>query len=238
MTHLLQTVAHLFSINTVFFTILDYPMSYIEFFGTIFTIWCVWLTAKAKILSWPIGIIGTILYIFLFYQVQLYADVFEQAYFFVTSLIGWWIWLHPRTRAETGKDETLKISRNSLKENLVYAAIVAGGTALLTFITINLNRWLPSYFPEPASFPLLDALTTAMSFTAQWLLTKKRLENWVLWIVVDAIDVWLYWFKGVKFVSLEYGLFFIIASVGLWRWIREFRRYKVEPKTSYEAVRT
>jgi len=237
MAPLLQNIAHLFDINSVFFTVLDYPMSYIEFFGTIFTIWCVWLTAKAKILSWPIGIIGTILYIFLFYQIQLYADVFEQGYFFITSLIGWWIWLHPRTKAETGQDRHLRISKNSVKENLAYAGIVAAGTALLTYVTINLNVWLPAYFPEPASFPFLDAFTTAMSFTAQWLLTKKRLENWVLWIAVDAIDIWLYWFKGVKFVSLEYGLFFIIASVGLYRWIQEYRHYRVEQKTAYETVR-
>lgn len=236
MHSLLQGSIHLFDINTTFFTVLDYPMSFIEFFGTIFTIWCVWLTARARVLSWPVGIVGSVLYLFLFYQISLYSDLFEQVYFLVTSVIGWWIWLHPKTRAGANRDGELKIGRNSFRENCGYAAVVAAGTALLTYVTMNLDVWLPSYFPEPASFPFLDALTTAMSFTAQWLLTRKRLENWVLWIAVDAIDVWLYWFKGVKFISLEYGLFFIIASVGLYNWVREHRQYKKELEIAYEPA--
>lgn len=215
------------SINNILFTFLGYPMSYIEFFGTIFTIWCVWLTVKAKVLSWPIGIIGTILYIFLFYQIQLYSDLFEQFYFLITSFIGWRIWLNPRTPKEEDKNKELKISVNSPVENLIWIFIIAGGTALFTYITINLNIWFPQYFPEPASFPFLDAFTTAMSFTAQWLLAKKRIESWVLWIAVDCIDVWLYYFKGVKFVSLEYGLFLILATKGLIDW---YKIYKNEQK--------
>jgi len=237
MTAVFQGIAHLFNINTTFFTFLDYPMSYIEFFGTIFTIWCVWLTAKAKVLSWPIGIVGSVLYLFLFYQIRLYSDLFEQVYFLVTGFVGWWAWTHPKTKAEATKADELKISRNSAKENLAFAGIVVVGTALLTYVTANLHLWLPAYFPEPASFPFLDAFTTVMSFTAQWLLAKKRLENWLLWIVVDAIGVWLYWSKGVKFLSLEYGLFFFIASAGLYRWFREYRQYKPVPKTPYEPAK-
>ena len=219
-------MANIFSINTIFFTFLDYPMSYLEFFGTIFTIWCVWLTVKARVLSWPVGIIGSVIYIFLFYQIQLYSDLFEQVYFIITSILGWWIWLHPRTKAEENKDKELKINRNSLKDNLFWLVIVSIGIALFMYITVNLNVWFPEYFPEPASFPFLDAFTTAMSFTAQWLLAKKRIESWVLWIAVDAIDMWLYWFKGVKFVSIEYMLFFILASKGMWEWIKVYKNYE------------
>ncbi len=237
MSELLQGIARLGDINTVFFTFLDYPMSYIEFFGTLFTIWCVWLTARAKVLSWPVGIVGTILYLFLFYQIRLYSDLFEQSYFLVTGFIGWWAWTHPRTRAEATKGDELKISRNSAKENMIFLGLVAAGTVLLTYVTANLHLWLPAYFPEPASFPFLDAFTTAMSFTAQWLLAKKRLENWLLWIVVDAIDIWLYWAKGVKFISLEYVLFFFIASAGLFQWLREYRQYKTVAKMAYEPAK-
>src|SRR3989344_3076491 len=214
-----------FDINNIFFTAFSYHMSYLEFFGTIFTIWCVWLTAKAKILSWPIGLVGVVLYLFLFYQIQLYSDLAEQVYFLITGIWGWWIWVHPKTPKETKENTELKISVNSLKENIAYGIIIALGTVLLTYVTSNLNLWLPAYFPQPAAYPFFDALTTAMSLTAQWLLAKKEIENWVLWIGVDAIDVWIYWFKGVKFVSLEYGLFFFIASIGLIKWIKERRGY-------------
>jgi nicotinamide mononucleotide transporter len=81
---------HYLSISTVFFTVLGYPMSYIEFFGTVFNIWCVYLTAKGKVLSWPIGMAGIVLYFFLFYQIRLYSDLLEQVYFFVMSIYGWW----------------------------------------------------------------------------------------------------------------------------------------------------
>ncbi|MBP9732403.1 MAG: nicotinamide mononucleotide transporter, partial [Candidatus Magasanikbacteria bacterium] len=83
---------YLLDINSVFFTIFQYPMSYIEFVGTVFTIACVVLTARAKVISWPVGIIGSVLYIFLFYQIQLYSDLFEQIYFLITGFMGWWAW--------------------------------------------------------------------------------------------------------------------------------------------------
>jgi nicotinamide mononucleotide transporter len=80
----METIAHFFDINTTFFTVLSYPMSYIEFFGTVFNILCVRLVSRNKISNWPIGILGVILYIFLFYQIQLYADLIEQGYFLIT----------------------------------------------------------------------------------------------------------------------------------------------------------
>lgn len=216
-------LANLFDINTTLFTVFDYQMSYIEFFGTVFGIWCVWLTTKAKILSWPIGLLGSVLYVFLFYQIQLYSDLFEQIYFIVTGFIGWYAWL--RHKKDINKaDNTVAVGASGLKENLIYFAVVLFGTAVMSFITINLNGWLPKYFPEPVSFPVLDALTTVMSFLAQWLLIRKKLESWVLWITVDVIGIGLYWVKGVKFISLEYVLFLIMASYGLYNWIKIYKK--------------
>jgi nicotinamide mononucleotide transporter len=218
-----MNILHLFDINTTLFTFMEYPMSYIEFFGTLFTIACVWYTAKAKVISWPLGIIGTILYIFLFYQIRLYSDVLEQCYFLATGFLGWWAWLHPKTKLDANKNEELKITRNTLNQNGIVLLVIILGTTLLTYIVSNLNIWMPQYFPEPAASPLLDAGTTVMSFVAQWLLIRKKLESWILWIVVDAIAIGLYWVKGVKFVSIEYVLFFFIASYGFVGWLKEYR---------------
>lgn len=224
---MINIIVSFLDINKTFFTFLDYPMSYIEFFGTIFTIWCVWLTVKAKVLSWPVGIIGSVLYLLLFYQIQLYSDLFEQVYFLITGFIGWWIWLHPKIKTEEGKNKELRISRNSINDNIFWIVVISAGTALLTYVTSNLHIWLPEYFPEKAAYPLADAFTTVMSFTAQWLLAKKKIENWVLWIIVDAIGIWLYWFKGVKFISIEYMLFFVLASKGLLDWIKKYKKYEI-----------
>lgn len=218
-----MNILHLFDINSTFFTIWSYPMSYIEFFGTIITIWGVWLTAKAKVLSWPVGLVGVVLYLILFYQIRLYSDMFEQAYFFITGIIGWWAWLHPKTKEQSNTNDELKVSYSSKKQNLTYATVIFAGTFALTYLVKNLNIWLPAYFPEPAAYPFLDAFTTVMSFMAQWLLVNKKIENWILWVIIDAIAIGLYWSKGVKFISIEYLLFFFIASYGLVSWIKEFK---------------
>ncbi len=85
-----------FDIDSIFFEMWGYPMSYLEFFGTIAGAVAVWLAARANIWSWPIGLINVTLFFFLFFQVQLYPDMFLQIFFFVTNVIGWWRWAHPK----------------------------------------------------------------------------------------------------------------------------------------------
>src|SRR3990170_8628991 len=100
---------YFFDIQNILFEFLGYKMSYLEFFGTIAGAVAVWLSARANIWSWPIGIINVVLFFFLFYQVQLYPDMFLQVFFFVTNLLGWWRWAHPKTGEEDRKKE-LKVS--------------------------------------------------------------------------------------------------------------------------------
>lgn len=217
---------NIFDINTALFTLWGYQMSYIEFFGTIANIWCVWLTAKNKILCWPVGIIGIIFYLALFYQIQLYSDLIEQIYFLVTSFYGWYLWLNvKRAKEEKNKDERLPVSWNGAKWNAIYAAIVIFGTLAMGFFMARIHIFFPQFFPEPASYPYLDAFTTVMSFAATILLAKKKIESLALWILVDIIGVGLYWAKGVKFISAEYFLFLVIATKGLIDWIKKYKSY-------------
>ena len=218
----MDILRNLFDINSIFFTVFDYPMSYLEFFGTLFSIWCVWLTAKAKILSWPVGLVGSILYVSLFYQIQLYSDLMEQIYFIITGFIGWYAWVKIKKDINQA-DQTVAVGVNSMKTNVILLGLVAVGTVVLTYLTMNFNVWWPQYFPEPVSYPFLDAFTTVVSFVAQWLLIRKKLESWVLWILVDMIGIGLYWVKGVKFISLEYVLFLFIAIFGLIHWIKNYQ---------------
>jgi len=220
---------NIFDINTTLFTLWGYQMSYLEFFGTVANIWCVWLTAKNKILCWPIGIIGVIFYLFLFYQIRLYSDLVEQAYFFATSFFGWYLWLNAKHAKEQGnKNRRLAVTANGAAINATYIAIVIFGTAAMGYFMANIHIIFPKYFPEPASYPYLDAFTTVMSFVAQFLLTKKKLESWFLWIVVDIIGIGLYYVKGVKFISAEYLLFLIIAIKGFLEWRKELIANKYE----------
>jgi len=206
----------LLDINNTFFTVFGYPMSYIEFFGTILNLLCVWLVAKKNIWNWPIGIVGVVLFTFLFYQIRLYSDMIEQVYYFITGFYGWWIWL--KLGRENQNSDNIKY--NDQKHNLIWLAVIAIGTVIFGYFTARLHIYWPQFFTEPASFPYLDAFTTVMSFVAQILLAYKRVESWMLWVAVDVIGVVLYFQKGVILVSILYFIFLIIATQGLLEWIR------------------
>lgn len=218
----MEPLLNLLNVNTVFFTIFGYPMSYIEFFGTLFNLACVWLVARKNILNWPIGIVGVVLFAVLFYQLNLYADLFEQFYYFFTGFWGWYLW----TKAKKPKDqnEEIIVTRNTVKQNVAWVAGILVFTLIGTWIMKNIHIWLPTLFVIPASLPLLDVLTTVMSFAAQLLMIQKRLENWVLWILVDVIAIGLYWYKGVALVSILYAIFLVIATSGLITWYRTYKR--------------
>ncbi len=104
---------------------------------------------------------------------------------------------------------------------LLLTAAVTGGVALAAGVLMSrAHLLLPRLFPEPASFPYLDALTTVMSLVAMWLMVRKRTESWVYWIVVDVIGIGLYYVKAVKFVALLYVLLLAMALRGLVSWVR------------------
>lgn len=206
----------LLSVDKIAFTVLGYPMSYIEFIGTIFYLWSVWLIAKRNILTWPIGIISVLLYIALFYQIRLYSDTLEQIYYLGASIYGWWIW------KASPKDNGLisDVLYSDTKKITMWAMVTIIVSALIGWLMARIHIFLPSFFPDKASFPFLDALTTVMSFSAMWLMAQKKVESWVYWIIVDVIGIWLYSIKGVKFVSLLYVILFIMAVKGLRMWHR------------------
>jgi nicotinamide mononucleotide transporter len=204
------------SVNKTAFKVLGYDLSYIELVGTVFYLWSVWLMMRRHILTWPVGIISVLLYMALFYQIRLYADAGEQVYYLIASAYGWWRW--SQSEQENGKVLSLKYSSPQammlgLAATLVLSLAVG---ALLRHVHV----WLPHWFPEQASFPYLDALTTIMSFTAMGLMALKRIESWIYWIVVDVIGIGLYYVKGVWFVALLYVILLLMAGNGLTSWLR------------------
>lgn len=202
-------------------------MSYLEFFGTLAGAIAVWLSARANVWSWPIGIINVTLYFFLFFQVQLYPDMFLQAFFFVTNLMGWWRWKHPNTGEEDKKSE-LRVSFMPVKQMILLSGVGIAGTFLFGNFASRLHEMLPAIFSKPSAFPYLDSFVTVMSIVATFLMIQKKVECWILWIVIDVIATYMYFMKGIKFVGIEYLAFCFIAAFGLWNWIREHRSYNVQ----------
>ncbi len=211
-------------INTIFFEFLGYPMSYLEFFGTLAGAVAVWLSARANILGWPIGLINVTLFFFLFFQVQLYPDMFLQAFFFVTNLVGWWRWSHPKL-GEANQKKELKVSFLADRQWLFFSAAGISGTVLLGALASNLHHWIPAIFSKPSAFPYLDSFVTVMSIIATFLMVQKKAECWLVWIAVDLIACGLYVSKGIKLVAVEYLAFCFIAAFGFWHWMKEYKGY-------------
>ena len=132
-----------FDVNNAFLACSGILMSYIEFTGVVFGLIAVWLSAKAHILSWPIGIVNVVLAAILYFQVQLYPDMFLQVFFFVTNIIGWWRWANPKP-GEADKEKELKVS-------YMKKPVVAGSSdcnsrnILLGQFASNLHEWFPQY---------------------------------------------------------------------------------------------
>lgn len=196
-------------------------MSYIEFFGTLLNIACVFLLVKKNIINWVVGVVACVAFGSLFYQLRLYADLFEQVYFFITGLIGWAMW--QRAKKTPDAQETVIIASDRKYMTWIGATFI-GGTVFGYYIITHLNDWLPKQFPDEASYPWIDVATTVASFQAQIMLTQRRLENWMLWIGVDVIGIWLYWKKDVPFISILYVLFLILAIKGHFQWRDTYRR--------------
>ena len=140
---------NLFDVHTELFHLLGYSMSYIEFFGVLTGLVAVWLSAKAHIWSWPAGIINVVLSFILYYQVQLYPDMFLQSFFFVTNIMGWWRWSHPRP-GEADRKQELKVSYMKKAQLLFTVATTIAGTVLLGSFASRLHEWFPSVFSLPS----------------------------------------------------------------------------------------
>jgi nicotinamide mononucleotide transporter len=219
---------NLFSINTAFYTVLGYPMSYIEFFGTITCLASVILVARRNIWTWPVGLISVVLYMTMFYQISLYADFIEQIYYLITGFIGWWLWL----RAKPEQDAPVGVQFSDGKQIALTAGFIALASVLAGWLVAHSHALLPALFPRPASYPYIDTFTTVLSFTAQWLMVRRKIESWIYWIIVDVFAVWLYYVKEVKFVSLLYVVLLLLASQGLYIWWQAQRRNTQHPATS------
>lgn len=213
-----------FDIHHIIFTVLGYPLSYLEFFGLISGVLAVILSSLANIWSWPLGLINVTLSFFLFYQVQLYPDMFLQVFFFVTNVMGWWRWANPKP-GEEDRHRELRVSLMPARQLMIYVGTGVVGTLLMALFAQNLHSLLPLIFTKPSASPYLDSFITIMSVLATFLMIQKRVECWAVWVLIDVVATYLYYVRDIKFYSLMYFAFCIIASFGLWNWWREYKSY-------------
>lgn len=200
----------MFDIENIAFTLPGYPISYVELLGTLFGLVSVYWASRTNILTWPSGIINEIAFFVLFYQVQLYSDMLLQVFFFIATIYGWINW------RKGSKQNLITTLSNQIRWWFLAGILV--GTAVLGFLMSHIHTLLPAYFAVKASYPFIDAFTTIASVIATILLAQKKIETWLIWIVVDLICITLYFIKGIPVVAFEYIIFLVLCVTGWSNW--------------------
>jgi nicotinamide mononucleotide transporter len=180
--------------------------SCLEAVAVIFGIISVYLSTRENIWSWPTALINVALFSALFLKSGLYSDTGLQVVYFVLSLYGWYEWLYG------GAGHTaIRVTRTSRKTWAVLGGIGVVVWALLGTITSRLPG---------TALPYVDAATTTISLLAQWMMTRKLIENWLIWIAVDVVYVGMFIYKGLYLTSFNYGIYLILAVMGYIAWKR------------------
>lgn len=181
-------------------------MSPLELFAALIGAISVWLSVRQNIWSWPTAIINVVLYAILFYEAKLYADMGLQVIYAILSIYGWYEWLY----GGEGRTE-LHVSRTGARLGALLALIAAAGSAVLG---VFLHR------ATDAALPFMDSFLSSTSLVAQWMMTKKLLENWLVWIGVDVLYVGMFIFKGLFLTAGLYAVFLALAVKGYIDWRR------------------
>lgn len=178
--------------------------NWLEIVGTIIGFVYLWQEVKASIWLWLTGIVMPAIYTVVFYQSGLYADFGIQVYYIVAALYGFLFWKFGKKQ-----DKPLPIVHTSVRQGVILFLIT-----VLVFIPIYL---ILTKFTD-STVPFFDSATTALSIVALWMLAKKHVEQWFVWIAVDAVSSALYFYKGIYFTAVLYAVYTVVAIYGYKKW--------------------
>jgi nicotinamide mononucleotide transporter len=193
-------------------------MNPIEITAALFGVASVYLSAHQNVWNWPLGIINVTLYIFVFYEAKLYADMGLQAVYIVLAAYGWWHWLHGGVN-----HGTLRVSRVPPREAILLAVAFFVGTASLSTLLARATD---------ASLPLADSALTTASLVAQYMMTRKYVESWLVWIAADVGYVAMFIYKSLWPTAGLYLVFCVLAVMG-WRLWRASLRETSAPEAAF-----
>lgn len=191
-------------------------MNYLEIIGTIVGLIYLWLEYKASIWLWVANVVMPAIYVMVYYDAGLYADFGINIYYLIISFYGIYYWWKGRKQhdAKLTKEEAqeeLPITRTPMQTWKQLAVVCTGLLVAIAFILIQYTD---------STVPWMDSLTTALSIVAMWMLARKYVEQWLVWIVVDALSAGLYVYKELYFTAGLYALYTVIAYFGYKEWIR------------------
>jgi nicotinamide mononucleotide transporter len=183
--------------------------SLLEYIAVFAGIASVWFSKKENILVYPIGLINTIIYIYLSLKGHLFGEASVNLYYTAMSIYGWILW----TRRNEKKEHTLHIRFSSIKD-WAYQLLFFGVFFIAIYFAL---QYLKTDF-APGAIPWADAFASASAYTGMWLMTRKKVESWIWWIITNIASIPLYFVKGFVFTSVYYFVLLIIAVYGLMEW--------------------
>ncbi|MGB0929419.1 MAG: nicotinamide riboside transporter PnuC [Chitinophagales bacterium] len=190
-------------------TLLSY--SWIDWGALISGILYVTLAAKENVWCWLFGLVNVGLFFVIAFNAQMYSDVGLQVIYFGLTIYGWWKWVYG---SKNKLQNALKITTTSVKLWSILIFFTLFSTTIFYFLLSNFTNTDVAFW---------DALTTALSLTATWMTARKKLENWLVWIIADPIYVGLLYYKGWHLSSLLFGIYTVIAVFGYFEWKRKMQ---------------
>jgi nicotinamide mononucleotide transporter len=191
--------------------------NWLELVGLISGVLCVWLLIRENVLTFPLGLIYAVVTVIVVARANLFADVILNLYYVAMNAYGWYFWLYGGS--ERRESEVLLVSWVPRQQWLLLTTVIVLGTVLM--------GW---YFATQTSadLPYPDSFTTVASFVAMWMSARKYLESWLLWFVIDVVQVGLYIIKGIEAYAVLYLLYLGMAVMGWVGW----RKHMVSPPST------
>ncbi|MFQ3297899.1 MAG: nicotinamide riboside transporter PnuC [Flavobacteriales bacterium] len=184
----------------------------LEIVAVIFGFLSVWFSKQNKIWVFPTGMISTLIFVYLLFKWELLGDMLINGYYFIMSIYGWYIW----TR-KVDKTHVNQISTTTFKEKKISIVLFIAALLFVFIIYQKFDKWT-------SWVAYIDTITTAIFFVGMWLMAKRKIENWIFWIVGDLISVPLYLYKGFTFTSFQYFGFTFIAIFGYLAWKKNLHK--------------
>ncbi|WP_034041937.1 nicotinamide riboside transporter PnuC [Wocania ichthyoenteri] len=184
----------------------------LEIIAIIFGFLSVWFSKQNNILVFPTGMISTVIFVYLLFKWGLLGDMMINGYYFIMSVYGWYVW----TR-KVDETHVTPISIMTLNEKKISAAIFIATLLFVYLVYKTFDKWTNWV-------AYVDTITTAIFFVGMWLMARRKLENWIFWIIGDLISIPLYFYKGFTFTSFQYLGFTFIAIFGYLAWKKSINK--------------
>jgi len=187
---------------------------FIEILGAITGLIYLYFSIKQNIWLWPWGIVTSLIYVYVFFQAKFYAGMSLQFYYFGISIYGWFFW----KRGSRGQGDRLPIVHTKKAEWIVFIIVILFLTGVSGYFLDNFTD---------STIPYWDALTTSGSIVATWMLARKYLEHWLVWIVVDLVSLGTYIYKGLYPTIILFMVYTGMAVIGYYKWKKELLKQEL-----------